>query len=79
MDMFTHFLFRKKNDKLEYAILQTNFYLLPLDLQRDFKFMINIVQKAKSLKVAGAELNITLFVAVGHTLLQILWIKSIFR
>lgn len=59
------FFLKKKNDKLEHAILQTNYYLLPLDLQRDFKFMINIVQKAKFLKTGGTKLDVTLFVLVG--------------
>lgn len=55
----------KKNDKLELEILQANYYLLPLDLQRDFKFMINVVQKARHLKTAGSKLDVTLFVQVS--------------
>ena len=54
----------EKNDRLEHAILQVDFYLLPLDLQRDYLFMINIVQKAKRLKTAKTELDVKLFVSV---------------
>lgn len=55
-----------KNDKLEHAILQTNYYLLPLDLQRDFLFMVNIIQNAQSIQTAGARIDVNLFVLVGY-------------
>lgn len=58
----------EKNDRLEHAILQVDFYLLPLDLQRDYLFMINIAQKAMRLKTAKTELDVKLFVAVGFNI-----------
>lgn len=65
-----YFIFRIKNDRLNYTVLQTNFYLLPLHLQRDFKFMIHIVQQAQYLKVgSAAKLDVALFVLVMNSFL----------
>ncbi|XP_031627139.1 putative odorant receptor 83c [Contarinia nasturtii] len=52
------------NDRLEYAVLQTKYYLLRVESQHDFKFIINVAQKARFLKVGSTKLDVTLFVLV---------------
>lgn len=53
-----------QNDSMEYSILQTDYYLLPLDLQVNFLFMVRIVQKAQYLRAGGLKLDVTTFVWV---------------
>lgn len=55
-----------KNDTLKFTLQQMNHHLLTIALRRDFKFVFQILQNVRYLKVGNAiKLDVELFVLVG--------------